>query len=330
MEWGEFDLQPQLVVVPRGYAMSVIDKMPDGKDGAKWKAKYGFVGIDILDTFSFMDAMNEKRLVVETLYFPGFAEYQKYDPGKAGVSIGPMDVAGWIVSQFATTDEVRRALPSIRVVPVTMDILGMPAPLHFLVTDADKRQIVIEYVDGEMKIHDAPLGVMTNSPAYDWHITNLRNHINLRATSLPDVKVADIDLKPIGAGSGMLGLPGDFTPPSRFVRATAFSQTARKTKGGFDTVREHFRILDNFNVPIDAVATKQLPKGTKPLRYSGTQYTTAWDMKDMVLYYHTDTDRGIREVDVKAVDFGKMGDKPVRQPLRFDEEKAIRNVTPGR
>jgi choloylglycine hydrolase len=328
MEWAEFDLDPHLIIVPRGREMTVVDKMPDGKDGASWTAEYGFVGIDVLGTFGFTDAVNEKGLAAEALYLPGFADFQPYDPEKASTTIGPMDFVGWIVSQFATVDEAIGQLPFIRVAPITLDVLGMPAPLHFMVTDAAGDQVVIEYVGGELQMHDSLLGVMTNSPTYSWHITNLRNYLNLRATSLPDVKVGDMDLKPLGLGSGMIGLPGDFTPPSRFVRSAAFSQTARKTEGGYDSVRELFRILDNFNVPITAVDSGQLPEGIKPITLSGTQWTTGIDLKNLVLYYHTDTDRGVRKVDLKAIDFSTIGPEPIRQPLRKGEEDMIKDVTP--
>jgi len=329
MEWATFDLEPRLTLIPRGASLTAAT-MPDGKPGAAWKAKYGFAGIDLLGRPLFGDALNEKGLEVSLLYLPGFAEYQKYDPAKADLSLSPSDVVMWIASQFETVQQVRDAIGKVRVVPVVEPVLGFPAPAHYIVTDPGKNQIVIEYVAGLLHVYDAPLGVMTNSPAYDWHITNLRNYLNLRAVAWPDIKTANIDLKPIGVGSGMLGLPGDFTPPSRFVRAAAFSQTARKTTGGYDTVREIFRILDNFNVPIIAVEGGELPKGLKPLCCSGTQYTSAFDLKNLVIYYHTDTDRAVRKVDLKKIDFGAIGSEPIHQPLRTGEEDAIKDVTPSR
>lgn len=119
----------------------------------------------------------------------------------------------------------------------------------------------------------------------------------------------------LSVAPGMLGLPGDFTPPSQFVRAAAFSQTARKTKGGYDTVRELFRILDNFNVPVLAVEAGKLPEGLKPLCCSSTQNTTAVDLKNLVIHYHTDTDLTVREFDLKKIDFGTIGPQPIHQPL---------------
>ena len=124
----------------------------------------------------------------------------------------------------------------------------------------------------------------------------------------------------------MIGLPGDFTPVSRFVRAVAFSHTARPTTGGFDTVRETFRILDNFNVPLSAAEGDEDGIGLDDLLYSATQYTTAADLKNKVFYYHTQYDRTPVMVDLNRVDFGAMGDEIVRLP--FSTGATLKDVTP--
>ena len=96
-----------------------------------------------------------------------------------------------------------------------------------MVTDTQGKSIVIEFIEGEMKIFENPLGIITNAPTFDWHMTNLRNYVNLSAVTIPNKKIEDLDFAALGAGSGMIGLPGDFTPPSRFVRATPNHQAKR-------------------------------------------------------------------------------------------------------
>ena len=98
--------------------------------------------------------------------------------------------------------------------------------MHFVVHDRSGKSVVIEPTDKTLKIFDNPLGVMTNSPTFDWHMTNLRNYINLTVTNVPPIDLGGVTLAQFGQGSGLRGLPGDFTPPSRFVRAVAFSQSA--------------------------------------------------------------------------------------------------------
>jgi len=325
MEWETFDLHMNLHVIPRNKKFS-SHAMPDKKAGLNWDGRYGFVGIDILN-LAFAGAMNEKGLNALLLYFPGSAEYQPYDPAKAAAAITAADLTEWIVSRFETVAQVREALASQKVVTFSDRSVGGQVDMHWAVTDATGEQIVVEYVGGSLHIYDAPLGVMTNSPSYDWHLTNLRNYINMRPVAWPDMNIAGMTLKPIGMGSGMLGLPGDITPPSRFIRAVAFSQTVRKTTGGYDTARELFRVLDNFNVPVEEANPEDLKAANlDPARFSGTQYTSAYDVKNLVLYYHTDNNRTVRKVDLKEIDFGSL-DKPYTTQLRGEDDGII-DVTP--
>jgi choloylglycine hydrolase len=325
MEWGSFDIGSRVVIVPRGYAFEC--HMPDGKAGMSWKGKYGVVGMDAVGKDMVVDGMNEKGLVVGLFYLPGFAEYQKYDPAKSAESMGPTDIGQYLLTTCATVAEARAAIEKVRVVAVVEPALGFPAPVHFLVTEPSGKAIVIEYLKGELKIFDAPLGVITNAPSYDWHETNLRNYVNLSPVALPGKKIEDLDFKPLGGGSGMIGLPGDFTPPSRFVRAVAFSKTARPTATGGETISELFRILDNFNVPLGA-SEGPGSETTQGLR-SATAWTSGYDTKNKIMYYHTQNNRRVRMIDLNKVDF--VGDgKLVRQPMDREKKQDIEDVTPGK
>jgi choloylglycine hydrolase len=327
VEWGPFDLKPRLAIIPAGKKFE--SKMPDGTIGKTWTGTYGVVGTDSLEKDYIVDGMNEAGLTVGLFYHPGFASYADYDPAQAANTLGPMDVAGFILSQCATVQEARKAISEIRVVPVVEPALGFPPPIHLIVTDQDGNSIVIEYLNGEQTIFENPLGAITNSPSFDWHMTNLRNYLNLSALSLPEANIGDLSFTPLGAGSGMIGLPGDFTPPSRFVRAVAFSQTARTTQGGFDTVIELFRILDSFNVPIGAAEGAQDAPQLDDLLYSATQWTTASDQKNRVFYYHTQFNRRMRSVDLKRIDFDNIGAEIIQKPLDEKREQDIEDVTPG-
>ena len=200
LEWGSFDLMSRLAVVPRGYVYAT--HMPDGKPGLSWQAKYGAVGIDAVGKDILVEGMNEKGLAVGLFYHPGFAEYQPYDPALAAQSLGPTDVGQYLLTNFATVAEVRDALSKVHVVPVVEPALGFAAPVHFIVTEPTGKAIVIEYLKGQMAIFDAPLGVITNAPSYDWHETNLRNYINLSPVALPGKNIGDLNFKPRAAAAG--------------------------------------------------------------------------------------------------------------------------------
>jgi len=327
MEWGTFDLNSRLVIIPRGHAFQA--HTPDGKPGYRWKTKYGVVALDMIEKDYLSDGMNEKGLVVGVLYHPGFAEYQSYDPAQANISMGPTDFGNFVLTQFATVDEVREGLKKVRVVPIPEPVLGgIPAPMHLMVADQSGKTIVIEYLNGELKVFDNPLRVLTNAPSFDWHMTNLRNYINLSSVALPTRKIENLDFKPIGAGSGFLGIPGDYTPPSRFVRAVAYTQTARKTPDGTEAIYEVFRILDNFNLPLGSAegpdASPELLKGMR----SSTIWTSAADTRNLKYYYHTQHNRKVRMVDLNKIDFSPNKKGIRRFPLDKQKTQDIEDVTP--
>ena len=325
MEWGTFDLHSRVAIIPRGY--SFTGTTPDGSNGKKWKAKYGFVGLDMLGKDIFGDGMNEKGLAVGLFYHPGFSTFPSYEKDKADNTITAAEVVAFILTRYATLDEVRKGMNEVRVVPVVEESIGIPIDAHWMVTSADGKSIVIEYFKGEIKIFDNPLGVITNAPTFDWHMTNLRNYLSLSLVALPDQKVEDLNFKPLGGGSGMHGLPGDYTPPSRFVRAVAWTQTARPTETSAETVYEAFRILDNFNLPLGAAEGSGSPSMTDGMR-SSTIWTTVWDLTQRVLYYHTQHNRRVRALDLKKLDFSKHSNEIRHLTLDHKKEQDIEDITP--
>lgn len=319
MEWGAFDLNSRIAIVPRGYVFKGLT--PDGRNGKKWKAKYGVVGLDMLRKNFLADGMNEKGLTAGLFYHPGFAKYRAYEKNQAGNTITALDVVSFILTQFATVEEVKKGMQNIRVVAVVEKALGKPVDAHWMVTESSGKSIVIEYINGKLSIFENPLGIITNSPTYDWHMTNLRNYINLSAVALPAKKVEKLDFTPLGDGSGMIGLPGDFTPPSRFVRAVAWSQTTRRLKNSDEAIYELFRILDNFNVPLGSAANL---KGMR----SATIWTTAWNIPKKTLYFHTQNNRRVRKVDLKRIDFSKKKINYIQLDEKRDQD--IKDITPAK
>jgi choloylglycine hydrolase len=194
---------------------------------------------------------------------------------------------------------VREAVKNIVLVPTPAPGLGSPqgavAGAHFFLQDKSGKSLVVEPVNGTLKVHDAPLGVMTNAPTYDWHMTNLSNYINLSVKDIDTAKVGPMTLSAFGSGAGMLGLPGDFTPPSRFVRAVAFSQAATPNKTAEDTVFAAFHILNQFDVPKGSVMNAAVGEPTPEI----TEWTSVADLKNLRWYFRTHEDQSIRMVDLK-------------------------------
>lgn len=324
LEWGTFDLLSRLAIIPRGYEFTGLT--PDGLNGKKWQTKYGVVGIDMLKKDLYGDAINEKGLFVGLFYHPGVAKYLEYDKAQASNTITAVDVVSYISTQFATIAEAKQAMKKVRVVAVLEPAIGIPVQAHWIVVEPSGKSIVIEYLKGKLRIFDNPLGVITNSPAFDWHMTNLRNYVNLSPVALPTKKIQDLDFTPLGGGSGMIGLPGDFTPPSRFVRAVAWSQTHRPIADSDEAIYELFRILDNFNVPLGAsegaAEVKDAHKGMR----SSTLWTSGWDISKKRLYYHTQHNRRIRMLDIGKVDFS--GKKITHLQLDRGNKQDVEDITP--
>lgn len=321
-EWGTFDLRSRVAIVPRG--LSLHDKMPDGKNGLAWKTKYGTVGLDVLEKDLLIDGMNEKGLTANLFYHEGYTEYAKYNPRKADKTVSILALVPYLLTSYQSVDEVRNALAKVNVVGVDVPEIGGPPPVHVAVTDASGKMIVVEFLNGVTTIHDAPLGVVTNGPTYDWHMENLRNYVNLDVP-LPKRKITDLQSTKFGAGNRLYGLPGDLTSPSRFLRVAAYASTARPTPDGKETMYEVFRILDNFNLSVGASAEGGGASNPEGMR-SSTIWTTVYDTKNRVMYYHTMHNRRVRQVDLTKINFG--AGEITRLPLDREKQQDIEDVTP--
>ena len=297
VEFG-MTIESSIAVVPRGQAFT--GRTPAG-DGLKYNAKYAAVGAIAFSDVKLLDGMNEKGLAAGAFYFPTFADYTPVTPDNQAKGLSPADFPNWILTQFASVEEVRRAIEAGEAVvtPTVLDIWGPEAPpFHFAVYDNTGASIVIEPIGGRLVIHDNPLGVMTNSPTFDWHMTNLRNYISLNPRNAPPVKIDGQTFQQFGQGSGMIGLPGDFTPPSRFVRAAIFSAAAIPSKTAETGIAQVFHILNNFDIPVGV--SREVSEGVVQSDY--TMLTTARDPQSLRYYYKSYDDQTIRMVDLKQMD----------------------------
>lgn len=295
------DIQSDVIVVPRGFSRT--GNTPDDKDGLKWTAKYASVGANALGLPIIIDGLNEAGLAAGLFYFPTSAEYMPYTSADAGRSIAPWQLGSWLLDNFATVEEVKANIGKIVVPATVLKQWGFSPPVHAVVHDASGKSIVIEYVGGKLHVHDNPLGVMTNSPTFDWHMTNLRNYVNFSLTNVPPVKLGTIKLEPFGQGSGMLGIPGDFTPPSRFVRAAAFSQSVMPSKTGEAAILEAFHVLNNFDIPRGAAREAEKDEHGNILA-DYTVWTSANDLKAKRFYFRTYENSQIRMVDLTRMNLG--------------------------
>lgn len=298
LEFGT-QLNSEILVVPRGYERT--GTTPDGKPGLKWKAKYASTGMNGVGLPVLFDGLNEKGLAAGLFYFPDTAGYMPYTAADADKTIAQWEIGSWVLENFATVDEVKANIGSIVVPAVVFSGWGFAPDAHYVVRDASGKSIVIEYVGGKLNVYDAPLGVITNAPTFDWHMTNLRNYLNFSMTNAPPVKLGPVTLTATGQGSGMLGLPGDFTPPSRFVRAVAFTQSVFKPKTGSDAVLEAFHVLNQFDIPKGSARDDQKDANGN-IEADYTQWTSVADLKARQYNFRTFENSQIRMVDLMKMD----------------------------
>lgn len=296
------------LLIPRNYEFK--GTLPDGSTGLTYKAKYAVVGGNMFGEQAIADGLNEQGLSVGSFYFPGFAVYANVTLDNKSSALSPTEFPNWLLTQFATIDEVKANLKSIVIVPTTPKGWPVMPPFHYVVYDKTGKSLVIEPIDGQLKVYDNPLGVITNSPTFDWHQINLANYINLSPINSTPIIADGLKLQQYGQGAGSHGLPGDFTSASRFVRAAFFASTAISSTNAAQGVSQTFHILNQFDIPVgsvrDVTATTMAPESTLA--------TTVKDPQNLKYYFKTYDDQTIKVIDLnqfdkqgKALKFVSMG-----------------------
>ncbi|MDI6725823.1 MAG: choloylglycine hydrolase family protein [Smithellaceae bacterium] len=285
------EMGSEIITVPRGE--ETVSMTPEGKKGISWRSKYGFLGINALGLKrAVLDGINEAGLSVEFLWFPGSA----YNRQQGGDFIVITDLGLWLLGNFATVEEVKKAIADQPLVGVFIPQIGQIPGFHVAVHDAGGRNLVIEFINGEKRIYDNPIGVMTNRPTFDWHLANLRNYLNLTPTDKDSETIAGVVVEASGSGNGWLGLPGDWMPPSRFVRTVKLVHAAKPVKNASEAVNLAEHILNAVDIPLGVIKAQ-------PAGYDYTQWSVIKDLTNRIVYYRSYRDLALKRIDMKALDF---------------------------
>ena len=246
----------------------------------------------------YAEAVNEKGLAMAGLNFPGNAFYRGVSGSAGDASDRPelasFEMIAWFLGKCATVDEAEEYLDRLCIVDTAFAEQMPPAPLHWMLADKD-RCLVIEQVRKGLKIYENPVGVLTNNPPFDFHLMNLNNYMNLTAES-PGNRFADgVELKPFAQGMGAVGLPGDASSVSRFVRAAFLKWNSVSDRTEEANVSQFFHILDSVAMVRGSVVTEQ---GT----YDITTYSCCANVRTGVYYYKTYDDSRVRRADLHDAD----------------------------
>lgn len=253
----------------------------------KWQTLYSVLGMGIKENQktvaqSVVDGVNEWGLGGITQYFAEFNQYSTVEEiKKAGkLPLIAEQFVCWVLANCKDTQEVEEKISTVAIADLSMNGKVPGLPQHFMFTDAAGRTIVVEpSIKLGFVVYENPIGVMTNSPKFDWHMTNLENYTGLSDVNVKDAMFHDHKVLSAGKGSGMHGIPGDYTATSRFVRA-AYLLKFSDPVGENAIINKAFHILSTSDI-VKGVVKLDEPKG-EDRQY--TQYTSIYDLSKRQMY----------------------------------------------
>ncbi|MBS9478779.1 choloylglycine hydrolase family protein [Ancylobacter radicis] len=276
MEWA-YDMKWTLVSQPKGTPLTLVAPKAAGLPNVTVTTKYAVVGVSagIIPGGALLDGQNAQGLSMSANFLPGFTQYQTVTAqDKQYQSV--LTFGSWALGSFASVAELEPALKTMKVwADASLPSGPTPPTLHFVFVDRSGAGIVVEYVDGEVRIHQNAAHVLTNAPTYDWHLNNLRNYLSLSTVAVAQRQVGTLNVTELGAGGGGLGLPGDYTPPSRFVKAAFLRHYAEQPKDAAGAAQMVGHILNNVDIPV-GIAQFKNPDGSL-----GSDYTQWVVVKDL-------------------------------------------------
>lgn len=238
-----YPIEPDLYIMPKHYQWESLVSTQ------KYTSSYAFIAIgqESEGMLSFFDGINEQGFSVAVLYFEGYADFDLPENDKK--PIASLDLLHYLLGHCHSVKDLKHVLKDVRIVGRADPVTQRVAPLHWITTDRSGKSVVIEQTKAGLEIIDNPIGVMTNSPNFNWHLTNLRNYMTLTTTQPHEVHWGDVSLKPFGQATGTTNLPGGFTSPERFVR-TSFLKTHIQTPEDQDeTILAFFHLMKSVFIP---------------------------------------------------------------------------------
>ena len=230
------------------------------------------------------DAGNDAGLAVAGLNFPGYAGYESA-PQEGKTNVSAWEFPLWVCANFESVDQVVDALQTTAIVDEPIAPQWPSALLHWIVADRT-RSVVVEYTDAGMQVFDNPVDVLANQPGYSWHAENLRNYLNV-SNAWGGEGSFGRPLAPFGAGAAQRGLPGDYTSPSRFVRAAYVNANYPQKEREAANVSRMFHSLSQVAM-VEGSAMARDGKTEKTL------YTGCFSSATRTYYFNTYEDVSIR------------------------------------
>ena len=230
----EITFGEKICIAPRNFTLEF-------KNGEKLTSHYAIMGVAVNESMPlYFDAVNEKGLCAAGLNFPHNAYYFKPVNGKD--NIASFEVIPWILSKCSNVESARKLLCNINITDTAFSDGLQPSPLHWSISDRGE-SIVLEQTKDGVKIYDNPTGILTNSPSFDVQLFNLNNYISVSPEEPKNTFSDKINLTPYSRGMGAIGIPGDNSSMSRFVRGSFVCLNSEFSGEENDKVNQFFHIL---------------------------------------------------------------------------------------
>lgn len=279
----EFSYGEEIIITPRNYPFKF---RYTGEDSSH----YAIIGMAHVtnDYPLYYDAVNEKGLGMAGLNFVGNAVYG--EPVDGSKNVAQFEFIPWILSKCGNLDEARKALSTLNLVGTPYSDNFPAAKLHWIIADKSGA-ITVESVAEGLKIYDNPVGVLTNNPPFDRQMFMLNNYMHLSPKQPKNMFPENVGLETYSRGMGALGLPGDLSSASRFVRTAFVKTNSISGEGENDSVGQFFHILGSVDQQRGCC---EVAEG----KYEITIYTSCWNADKGIYYYTTYTNHQITAVDM--------------------------------
>ena len=304
----EYSYNETVVITPRNYSFSF-------RRAASLDVHFSMIGMAfVVDGYPlYYDATNEHGLSMAGLNFPTNADYKEPADGKENIT--PFEFIPWILGRCKTVDEARVLLSGLNLINESFSEELPLSPLHWMIADKSK-SIVVESVKDGLMIYDNPVGVMTNNPPFDKQLANLNNYMTLSAEEPKNTFAKTLELDAYSRGMGAIGLPGDMSSASRFVKAAFVLNNSVAGESEEEQVSQFFHILQSV----------EQPRGSVHLggdKYEITIYSSCCNTAKGIYYYKTYENSQITAVDMRKENLD--GHELIIFELIKDQQIAIEN-----
>lgn len=296
---AEFSFREQVVITPRNYRFA-------RRSGGEFYTRYALIGMaSVLEDYPlYYEAANEAGLAMAGLNFPKNAHYQEPVEGKENLAL--FEFIPWLLGQASTVREARTLLEKVNLVGWPFSAQIPCAPLHYMISDRTESLVVEPVADG-LKLYDNPYDVMTNEPTFDFHCWNLQQYMHLSPKNQENHFTSRYPLESYAVGMGAVGLPGDVSSVSRFVRAAFNLANSESDNTEEGNVSQFFHVLDSVSMVRGATLTDKEERDI-------TFYQSCINTDRGIYYYKTYDNNQITAIDLHRADLD--GTALIVYPLR--------------